>query len=57
MKKPKNNKTGYEASKRLRNRDPRKRGGRSRDVENRTFTAIQQTFQLSRYLQMLTVKN
>ena len=57
MKKPKNNKTGYEATKRLRNRDPRSRGGRARDEENRTFTALQHTFQLPRYLQKLTVLN
>jgi integrase/recombinase XerD len=57
MKKPKNNKTGYEATKHLRNRDPSKRGGRSRDEENRTFNAIHQTFQVPRYLQLLTVKN
>lgn len=57
MKKPKNNKTGYEATKRLRNRDPRSRGGRARDEENRTFTALQHTFQLPRYLQSLEVRN
>ena len=55
--KKKNNKTGYEATKRLRNRDPRSRGGRARDEENRTFTALQHTFQLPRYLQKLTVLN
>ena len=57
MKKPKNKRQGYEATKRLRDRDPRSRGGRTRDEENRTFTAIQHSFQLPRYLQMLEVRN
>lgn len=55
--KKKNNKTGYEATKRLRHRDPQSRGGRKRDKDNRTFTKLQHTFQLPRYLQMLEVKN
>jgi len=57
MKKPQNNKTGYNATKRLRHRDPQSRGGRARDEENRTFNAIQHTFQLPRYLQSLQVRN
>ena len=57
MKKPKNNKTGYEATKRLRHRDPQSRGGRTRDKENRTFTAVQHAFHLPRYLQSIEVKN
>lgn len=57
MKKPKNNKTGYEATKRLRHRDPQSRGGRARDKENRTFTALQHAFHLPRYLQSIEVKN
>lgn len=57
MKKPNNKKTGYEATKRLRHRDPRSRGGRTRDEENRTFTKLQHTFQLPRYLQSLEVRN
>jgi integrase/recombinase XerD len=57
MKKSKNNRQGYNATKRLRDRDPRSRGGRGRDKESRTYTAIQHTFQIPRYLQMLEVKN
>ena len=57
MKKPKNKKIGYEATKRLRNRDPESRGGRARDEENRTFNELQHAFQIPHYLQSIEIKN